>query len=570
MIKSILILFLLLLLFPLLAVAQNDESDVVRVRVPREEQDIENRLSLAKSNTDYPATPGDVYSLAYRYAGKEVSEDVMIESDYTLDLNIFGKLDVEGMTFPELKRKIEETISKAYPNSVPFTVIKSVGMFQVLIKGEVAGSQFVSAWGLTRLSEVIADRLSPYSSIRNVMIISKAGVRRTYDIYKAVQLGFLEENPFVRPGDTILLQRRGRQIEITGAVFHAGVYQILPRDNLLSVLESYGGGLTELADRSRIKVERNSGDKPQSFTVCLIVGKPDQVSLEDNDTIIVPSKLANLPVVFFEGALISDQSGLETGMSEIKGAVTEEFSRIAHPFRSGDTLYDAISSLGELISPLADLKNSYIIREDRTEPIPVDLEKLYYRYQAGDDIVLKPFDRIVIPRYRYFVTVVGAVESPGNFPYSPERRYDYYVGLAGGIPSGIDSDNISIFDKNGNKRVLNDSLNPEDMVIVAESFVSVTGAVIDPGPVSYTPGKRYTYYIDMAGGIDTEKNTDSKVEITDARGNPRGKNDFIQPNDRIFVEMNDFIYHFNRYFPVITTGMVFITTIITIIDLLSN
>ena len=74
----------------------------------------------------------------------------------------------------------------------------------------------------------------------------------------------------------------------------------------------------------------------------------------------------------------------------------------------------------------------------------------------------------------------------------------------------------------------------------------------------------------LAGGVDPEKNNDNKVSISDPDGNTVAAETPIRPGDRIFVETNDFTYNFNRYFPIITAGITFITTIISIVDLLAD
>ena len=119
------------------------------------------------------------------------------------------------------------------------------------------------------------------------------------------------------------------------------------------------------------------------------------------------------------------------------------------------------------------------------------------------------------------------------------------------------------------------TLQPFDRIVIPahrfySSLVPVSGAVYTPGSYPFTPEKNYIYYIDLAGGIDPERNTDNRVSITDSQGNTRGLDGAIAPGDRIFVHTNDFVYNFNRHFPILTTGVAFIITIITIVNLLAE
>lgn len=79
------------------------------------------------------------------------------------------------MSFGELKVKAENIVLKAYPDSLPRLTIKSTGVFPVLVKGEVSRPGYAQGWGFSRLSDMIADRLTKYSSLRNVEIIAEDG-----------------------------------------------------------------------------------------------------------------------------------------------------------------------------------------------------------------------------------------------------------------------------------------------------------------------------------------------------------------------------------------------------------
>ncbi len=248
--KMFIAFFLFFFITSFLGISQELDREIIGVLIPPEREEIRNRLLLSKSRQNYPVTPGDIYDLTYRSAGTEASTEILVESDYALNLGIFGKVNAANMTFPELKARVEEIISTAYPNSVPFLEIKSVGLFQVFMTGEVPQTEFVTVWGLSRLSEVVQGKLSNYSSIRKIGIKSKEGMLQEFDLFKALYQGVVEEDPFVLPGDTIVIYRRDREIEVKGEVFRPGTYQILRYESLEEIIEIYAGGLTKLADNS--------------------------------------------------------------------------------------------------------------------------------------------------------------------------------------------------------------------------------------------------------------------------------------------------------------------------------
>ncbi|MBA7695113.1 hypothetical protein ES703_103734 [subsurface metagenome] len=81
------------------------------------------------------------------------------------------------------------------------------------------------------------------------------------------------------------------------------------------------------------------------------------------------------------------------------------------------------------------------------------------------------------------------------------------------------------------------TLQPFDRIVIPahrfySSLVPVSGAVYTPGSYPFTPEKNYIYYIDLAGGIDPERNTDNRVSITDSQGNIRGLDGTIAPGEK--------------------------------------
>jgi polysaccharide export outer membrane protein len=550
--------------------AQDEAEQFVRLIPLEAESTLEERLLLAVSSKDYPVTPGDVYRLTFLLANEPVSNEIVVESDYTVNLNIFGKVNAENMSFAELKPIVEKRIADAYPRSLPSLNIISIGIFQVLIKGEVPKTSYVKAWGLSRLSTAIQDHLGTYSSIREIGIVSRDGILRKYDLFKALQLGIIDEDPYILPGDVIIVYRRGRQAEIKGEVLRPGEYQLLRNEGVRELVTLYGRDFTNRADIARIRLDRYADETAHTYYFDFSKGIPPSLELKDNDVVTVPVKSSTLPIVFFEGAVVLPPTEAAVVLEQAAEVGVEPYNRILHPFIEGESLLDALLTIRDSLATAADLANAYLIRQGSPQPIPVNLEKLLYDYNPTVDIALQPFDRIIIPTLRFTVSVLGDVDSPGIYYYVPQKTYSYYLSLAGGIPPLEPIDYITVLDDNDMPRSLNDVIQPEDKIIVTSSLISVAGAVYSPGTYPYIPGKNFEYYVSLAGGIDPELNNDNKVSISDSDGNTVTSGAAIKPGNRIFVETNDFAYNFNRYFPIITAGIAFITTIISIVDLLAD
>lgn len=383
------LLFLLLLLASLPLCSQEIEPPADEVIGAEPQAFFNRRTLLAVTNPDYPVSPGDVYTLTYNREPTVITQYLIVEPDLSVDLSIFGVENAASLTFVAFRRLVENKVLSAYPKSLPRVIIRSTGVFEVMLKGEVVRTGYRLAWGLTRLSQIVSENLTPYSSTRNIQIVSVEGTSHFYDLFRAVRIGQKDQDPFVRPRDTIILSKYDRRITVSGEVERPGSYQLLRGDQLRKAIEYYGSGGTPTADLSRVELyQYNTEERIEEIRYFDITGGYDStVVLEDGDAIYVPSKIELLPVIYFQGAIVAE------------GADPQEkfvIYRQKHRIRKGETLYTALRSV--VLSPQADLPACYIKREG--EKIFVDLDDYLYNYDPKRDIVLQPLDCIVVPYLR--------------------------------------------------------------------------------------------------------------------------------------------------------------------------
>jgi len=424
--------------------------------------DIPNKTAFVMLNPDYPVTPGDTYQVSYLYNLKPTNLPFFIEGDGSADLSFFGTIKTEGLTFGELKVKVENIILTAYPNSLPRLIIKSTGSFPVLIKGEVSRPGYGRGWGFSRLSDLIADRLTKYSSLRNVEIIHENGVSQSYDLFHAALTSDLTKNPVVLPGDTIVIHPYDREVYVKGEVRREGAFQLLKGESLSELIHLYCDGFTKLADTKKLHIIRLNTAKGGTDTFYLS-GKQESLSsfaLEDMDLVVVPSKTSSLPVVFFEGAL-----GMQVGKSSPVSA------RVPWPITKDQRISTALAGLPKgTITPVSDLERAFIIRKNTSEFIPVNLEKIVYEHDYSEDPALQAGDRIIIPLKLFTVYVGGAVSSPGAVPYVAGKTYLEYVTMAGGFNEEEHvGDLVYILDRNGHRYGKNRIIQPEDKIFAPKN-----------------------------------------------------------------------------------------------------
>jgi len=480
---------------------------------------ISNTAMLAMSEPDYQVTPGDVYALSFSRGFQQESLSLLVQGDLSINASFLGEIDGTDLKFIDLKELLIKKISAMYTNSNPSLVIVSTGVFPVKIKGEVQALTIESAWGLSRLSYVVKPYLTAFSSLRTIKIISKDGVEKEYDLFKADRFGDVSQNPILKPGDVIEVKRANRIVNVTGAVRKPGSYELLPREGIKELIEIYGEGTLTNAKRSTVIVSHKANaERPEgeSLIVSLDESDPKGGSLPivlDGDTVKVTSLEESLPVVYIEGAIqsgsvivqasqgapaASSSEGLKTASATAETSFTaspalgDAYGIVRAVLRDGQSVIQLLNPLKGQISNRADLKRGYIVRG--TERIFIDIEVLVYQNDVSKDVKLQPNDRIVIPYGYDSVYVKGEVKSAHSFELKSQLRLS--VVLKDNLTAFSSIRNIKVTSEDGKVAEYdlfksdrfgdvsqNPILRPGDVVEVkkASRIVEVQGEVKRPG-----------------------------------------------------------------------------------------
>jgi protein involved in polysaccharide export with SLBB domain len=253
------------------------------------------------------------------------------------------------------------------------------------------------------------------------------------------------------------VNRVGRVATVSGAVERPGRYQILGGEELAELVGRYGGGLTPLADVSRIELVRRVGGRSESGEKMFLTGEDleEGFSLNDLDEVYVPLITDLMPVMFAEGAV-----QLQNGES---GEVLSEANRLAVRFNKGENYASLVQRSRGWFSSVSDTRNAYLLRGG--ERVMMNLNPMLYDSGYRSEYYVEENDTLVIPFRQYFVTVAGAVARPGRYPYIPDRTWGYYVALAGGFdPVRNAFERVAITDITGERLEKGDEITPETII----------------------------------------------------------------------------------------------------------
>jgi protein involved in polysaccharide export with SLBB domain len=272
------------------------------------------------------------------------------------------------------------------------------------------------------------------------------------------------------------IMRFTNRVQISGAVFRPGDYELLPGMDLKQLIEK-AGGLREdayLAGANILRIGKDLGPENVSFNPLKVVNGDTSVSLQREDAIIVNSifEMKDKYVVTVEGEVnkpgtydwrkdlkIRDLILLAGGVSESAGSKSELHIELSRRIRNADVTK-------------VDFKQSEIIRIITNK----DLN------DGNAKEILEPFDMVVVrpqPGYgpQESVFINGPVMYPGRyFLENSGERISNIFHRAGGFKASADSSSVFI------RRFQNDDLTIQERKELISRLTNITEDSIRKSP----------------------------------------------------------------------------------------
>lgn len=240
----------------------------------------------------------------------------------------------------------------------------------------------------------------------------------------------------IADGDSVsvdsILPRYANTVEIKGAVFRPGMYQLGDGINSVRSLVQHAEGLTEEAFTARAVMHRMKADRTLRVIPVDIQGIMDgrvaDIPLKENDVLFIPTK----------------QTAMNEQTISIQGEVV--YPGI-YKFADNETLEDFVLQAGGLTDKASTVKVDVARRVGNPKALTTDsiIAKTYsfalkdgFVVDGEQGFVLQPFDEVYVRRDPSYtvqqnVSIDGEVTFPGNYTLSRRgMRLTDLVAAAGG------------------------------------------------------------------------------------------------------------------------------------------
>ncbi len=420
--------------------------------------------NIVNPNLYYLGT-GDVFTInIWGKTNRSFIANVNSENEVVIP-NV-GIVDVNGKTLYEGKLLILAKLKKIFKEDKISIALLQVKKFKVYILGEIKSPGNYYIEGTTRVSDLINLAGSKEILNRNIEICNPNYPKRFADMALFFNNNDIDKNPYLTLGDRVFIHSRKEFISIFGAVNIPNIYDWLPGDSLLTIL-NVAGGLTREADSSRIIITRFADNKDSliNFKISLHdssaysfpIGKDDKILVCEipeyrKHRIVTINGEVKYPGVYpvqKDKTRLLDVLNMAGGLTKdafLKGSKIVRKSYISNTNREFERVKKMPSR------DLTPLERSYLktklIEEEGI--ISLDFEELIKEGYDLYNIILRDGDIITITRKSLSVQVSGAVILPGLVSYKEGEEYKYYINQAGGFNTRAKKSDITII-KGGNE-----------------------------------------------------------------------------------------------------------------------
>lgn len=395
----------------------------------------------------------------------------------------------------------------------------------------------------TKPEETFKDLLTFAGGFNQQAYTKRIKITRNTDTQKSiVEIDYPEEETTVlKSGDEIsvgkILNRYSNRVEIQGAVYREGEYQLEENSTLLTLIENADGLLGDAYLDRAIIYRSNPNYTVKSIPVNLksLFENPSKnnVKLAKDDLIRISSifDLREDQTIDISGEVI--QSGTFTYVEEM---TLKDLIFQANGFKDGAANYNI-----EIARRVLD-DGSGKVRTELAEVFQVDVRDGLILNKSNPEFILKPFDQVFVrksPSYevQQNVTIKGQVVYPGVYAIkNRDYRISDLVEKSGGIteygyakgaslnrPLNTDSTSVVAIKLNEIMKSPGSDLDllihPGDVLTIPKRLetVLVAGQVFAPANVRFDQKRSFKSYLNAAGGATDSANT-KKTYIVYANG----------------------------------------------------
>lgn len=394
---------------------------------------------LSTPPLDYPIGVGD-HVVVSLWGAAEFQEDYVVGRDGTIFPQGLGKIQVQGLTFDNVRSVIYARFRSAVPAGTNIAV--SLGQprtINVNVVGEVNEPGPITVSAFSNVFNVVARAggVTKFGNLRSIQLKRNGKVIDEVDVYKYLTSGDFGKHIYLQNNDFVIVGFVEKKVFATGQ-FKRPMYYQLKKDEGVRALLKYSGGLSSDAYASGMKIIRTENEK--------------QVQKDVNANAII--RIPNQDFQLNDGDIVSVDA-IKPGIYNKVQLAGEVTYPAIYELRPDDRLYDIINRAGGLTRN-SFLQRAYIFRGAgdstslKTDRLEIDLSDYNNQDTSNPaNVMLEPNDLIQIFSQAeftepQFVEVFGEVRKVGKMRKYGGMTLQDLLYLSGGLKPSAEFGRLEI------------------------------------------------------------------------------------------------------------------------------
>lgn len=428
---------------------------------------------------------------------------IEIKRDGGFHIPEVGKIYLASKTFQEAEKLIKDTVLETFIGVDAVVTLSALRDMNILMVGNISQPGLYILQGGASVIQAIfnAGGITDLGSYRSISHKRNNKVIEKIDLYNLIAFGDSSFTHSLRSGDSIVVETKGAEINLSSESFFSAVYEILPGESFGDILKFSGFKPTRYKTDFPFQLSRASnqgaiyktlnqdevnnfipihGDAfsmnsiEPSFVNQIKVNISGEVSIPGEYTLEKGTRLSELLALtggYTENAYTFAGALTRVSTKEVEKQINERIYQDMIKFIASNANAAQVAGGDSFALILNEFRNTKPIGRVTAE---FDINKI--RGNSNLDIALSNGDKIVIPEYKSEVYVLGDVLNPGARLYKPNNSAKDYIDRSGGHGKYAEKNRSIIIHPNG------------DAFLYNESIVSFKKNVdIYPGTIIYVP-----------------------------------------------------------------------------------
>lgn len=485
---------------------------------------------------EYIIGPGDALNVQL-FGNINAEYYLPVSREGSISFPEIGPLHISGLDFSAAREVINQRVTEQMIGVRPSVTLGELRTIRVFVLGDVEEPGSYAVSGLATMTNALFESggVAAIGSLRQIQLKRNGNTLTTLDLYDLLLRGDTSQDARLQPGDVIFVPPIGDTVAIHGEIRRPAIYE-MHGDETIAEAIGVAGGLTALADATKVKVERVVPGRGITVEeLDLSAGVAIDALVRDGDVIEVLPNLEQLENVV-----------------QLQGNVKQPGR---YQWFSGMRLTDLLPT-PELLKPMSDV--GYVLVRREIEPnvfievLSADLGAAFADAGSSEDVELQPRDTVHVfnleigrqhvvaplieevraqaPRTQSvaIARIGGSVRAPGEYPLEPGMTVTDLVRAGGGLAESaytIDAEltryevidgeyretalvTVNLEDILSGRSEADLRLSPHDYLNIRElprwgqqQSVELRGEVVFPGVYPIRQGETLSSVLQRAGGL---------------------------------------------------------------------